>query len=306
MFERLRADRSELALTIAGSTSNLGPGFDLCGLAVSLRLRIESAPGSRGSGIRVTLGAGTEEWPRSGGKLVDALRSIAPEADLELSVASEIPVSRGLGSSGAAIVAGLVLGAALLDREVGRDELLARALALEGHPDNVTPALLGGCVLSVPRGRGQPPLVVRQEVHPSLAFAVAWPAATLETGFARSLLPAGVPFADAVENPRRLALLLEGLRRADPELLRLGSEDRLHVPYRLPRIPGGTAALDAAREAGAWLATISGSGSALFAIASLERASIVADAMRAVLDRASPPARARVVDLGGPASLVSR
>jgi homoserine kinase len=302
MFDGLRATLP-LSLAVAGSTSNLGPGFDLCGLALSLRLKVESAPSDR---LRIVFGEGTADWPRSGGKLADALRSIAGPTDLEIWIASEVPVSRGLGSSGAAIVAGLILGAALLEREVGRDEILARALALEGHPDNVTPALLGGFVLSVPRGPGEVPLVVTRPVHPSLAFAVAWPSAPLETGFARKLLPRTVPFADAVENPRRLALLLAGLERGDGELLALGSEDRLHVPHRLPHIPGGAAALGAARESGAWLATISGSGSALFAVASRERIAAVAEAMRAELDRASPPAEARVVELAGPARLAAR
>src|SRR6185369_11065728 len=123
----------------------------------------------------------------------------------------------------------------------------------------------GGCTLSVPLPNGRVK-VVRQKLHPDLGFALAWPSKGLATPAARKALPANVPFGDAVENPRRLALLLEGLRTADPELLALGVEDRLHVPYRLPLIAGAKEALEAARASGAWLATISGSGSGLFAI----------------------------------------
>jgi len=117
----------------------------------------------------------------------------------------------------------------------------------------------------------------------------------LPTHAARSVLPAEVPFADAVENPRRLALLLEGLRTADPELLALGSQDRLHVRHRLPLIPGGAAALEAARESGAWMSTISGSGSGLVAVGPKERIAAVAAAMGAALGALDARAESCVV-----------
>lgn len=294
---------------VPASTSNLGPGFDLVGLALDLPLTVELRAAPHGSGLRLTLGQGAERgWPTGPANLLlrgwvaGLAASQGTCDDAEFTVASEIPISRGLGSSAAAIVAGLVLGAALGARDVPLEELLERALALEGHPDNVTPALLGGCVLAMPVP-GEPTRTVRQALHASLACVVAWPATTLETSFARSILPSEVRFADALENPRRLALLLEGLRTGDPDLLRLGSFDRLHVPYRLPHIPGGAAALDAARAAGAPLATISGSGSALFAAAPRAKADAVAAAMYAVLQRAAPPAQARVVEVAAGARL---
>jgi len=137
--------------------------------------------------------------------------------------------------------------------------------------------------------------VVQQPLHPDLAFAVAWPARGFPTPAARAVLPAQVPFADAVENPRRLALLLEGLRIGDPELLALGGEDRLHVPYRLPRIEGAAATIEAARASGAWLATISGSGSGLVAIGPHARIGEIASEMRRALLACDAGAESRVV-----------
>jgi homoserine kinase len=286
-----------LRVTVPASSSNLGPGFDLLGLALSLQLEVtvEDAGEPR---HRVE---GPEAWPASDDDLLltafdRAFRSFGGAGGARrFRVESEVPIGRGLGSSAAAIVAGLLLGAALAPGAATRDELLALALALEGHPDNVAPALLGGCVLAIPRP-SDAPRIVAVELHPALAFSVAWPAATLATSFARNLLPLQVDFADAVENPRRLALLLEGLRTGDPELLTLGSEDRLHVPYRLPHVPGGAEALEAARAIGASLATISGSGTALIAISSHEHAPSVAAAMAAAFRRAGQEATGRVVE----------
>jgi homoserine kinase len=110
------------------------------------------------------------------------------------------------------------------------------------------------------------------------------------------VLPEHVPFADAVENPRRLALLLEGLRTGDPELLKLGVEDRLHVRWRLPLVRNGAAGIAAAYDAGAWLATISGSGSALFAIGPRSATIAIAKAMEDAL-RPGGTAASRVVDV---------
>jgi homoserine kinase len=217
---------------------------------------------------------------------------------LRFAIGSEIPIARGLGSSGAAIAAGVLLARALAnDSGVGDETLCDLGFAIEGHPDNTSASILGGCTLSIPRGDGTL-RIVRQELHPDLGFAVAWPEAMLSTRAARSVLPREVPFADAVENPRRLAALLEGLRTGDPELLELGSHDRLHVRHRLALIENGERALGAARESGAWLATVSGSGSALFAIGPHARACEIAAALQRELARGkcgSDGARSRVV-----------
>ena len=288
-----------LVARVPASTSNLGPGFDALGLALDLAVEVElSGPAAGGRTARVESCGAAEGWPEQGDLVVAALELGAARLGLELGpvalrARSEVPLERGLGSSGAAVVAGLVLARALAGRDVPDEELLGWALELEGHPDNVTPALLGGCTLSVPESSGV--VFVRQPVHASIRVAIAWPDACVSTREAREVLPREVPLEDAVENARRLALLLEGLRSGDPRLLALGVEDHLHVRHRLPLVPGGERAILAAREAGAWLATLSGSGSALVALADEARVGGVAVAMRAVLARANASAEGRVV-----------
>jgi homoserine kinase len=269
---------------VPASTSNLGPGFDCLGLALSIWLQasvIEPAPRSRPHSIARRAGF-ARQWPEAG----DLFRAAFDGAFRRLGggrggflfeVSSEIPLARGLGSSGAAIAAGLLLGRALASRQASDAELLALGIELEGHPDNVTASLAGGLTVCHPdpRGTGEA-LFVQPRISPSIGLAVAWPDVELSTKRARAVLPRRVALADAVENPRRLALLLAGLERADPALLAAGIDERLHVRHRLPLIPGGAAAIARALESGAWAATISGSGSALVALAPRSRTAEIA------------------------------
>ena len=255
---------------VSASTSNLGPGFDLAGLALNRFLDVELRAGTGLRATHLELGAGCDEWPReNSNRLLQSFQKAAQRRDVHprnfvLSVKSEIPLGRGLGSSAAASVAGVLLADSLAREPSTREQLLAECIALEGHPDNATPALFGGFTLSFQVGART--VVIESEVHESLGFAIAWPEFALETERARKLLPQTVAFSDAVENPRRLAALLAGMRRGDADLLAIGSEDRLHERYRLPLIQGGLEALQFAREAGAHAAMVSGSGSGMFAI----------------------------------------
>lgn len=297
-----------LAVRVPASTSNLGSGFDLLGLALSLYLEVEARERSGGEQVLGSLEGEARCWPSGVENLLLraferglALAGHEP-AGLVFHARSEIPVERGLGSSGAAVAAGLALARAYagslpregFPSEGPAPEELALACELEGHPDNSTASLCGGCTLALPHGSRL--TVVRQPVHPSIGVALAWPAARVPTSEARAALPARVPFRDAVDQPRRLAMLLEGLRTGDPELLRLGGVDHLHVGERLPLIAGGKGALGAAREAGAWLATVSGSGSALVALGPKDAVQPIARAMAAALDGAHGPALGRVVE----------
>jgi len=284
-------DLAPARLSVPCSTSNLGPGFDMLGLALELRLDVELCGPGHADGHRLLSATGTAaEWPTADNLLFRAFdKALAhfgfSRAPAQFRVHSEIPLERGLGSSGAAVAAGLLLANACMHGIADRDVLAQLGMQLEGHPDNSTASLFGGCTLGVPLEDGL--RVLHPELSKELGFAVAWSDAKLSTERARDALPRSVPFASAVENPRRLALLLEGLKRADPVLLAEGGKDELHVAYRLPLIPGGEQALEAAREAGAWLATISGAGSALVAIAPPARCEGVGAAMAAALASSS-------------------
>ncbi len=301
-----------LAVRVPASTSNLGCGFDALGLALGLwiEVRAESGDASRAHlAPEVVLErqhTGPDEWPPEQSDLLRralalALGEGALPPGLRLRVRSSIPIGRGYGSSGAATAAGLLLGRALAGgglepaRGQALRDLLKLGLELEGHPDNVTASLVGGCTVCVPR-EGSAPALAQIPICEDLAFAAAWPPSALPTKRARAALPTSVPFQDAVENARRAALLTRGITTGDPELLAEGLQDRLHVPFRIPLLPGSAEALDAARNAGAIASTLSGAGSGLIAIATKDAARDVAEAMGSTLERFAPGSKARVLE----------
>ena len=298
--------RASVTVRVPGSTSNLGAGFDCVGVAVArwLRVTARAAPPTTTSGRR----------PAAPGKQVTIERrgtltslSMAPEHDLVyrgfvaacsaaqreappglfLTAESDIPVARGLGSSAAAVVAGAVAATALLQLDLAKDALAALCAELEGHPDNVAPSIYGGAnlVLREPEGSGGgaggrrslsvTPLII----HESLALVFAVPTFVLETERARAVLPRTVLHARAVEAAARSAALVHGLAHAEPRLLAAGLDDVLHVPYRRSLVPGYDAVVSAARGAGAFGATLSGSGPTILAVATAERVAEIGAAM---------------------------
>jgi len=297
---RPSARPAHFAARVPASTSNLGSGFDMLGLAVNRYLTATWTPGDEPLSIHYagTL-MGHRGEPRSdlaaralAGALAEA--GAAPPGG-RLLLDSAIPVERGLGSSAAAVAAGLTLAAAFLGQPLDRRLALERAVELEGHPDNAAPALLGGLVATTRDGAGRP-LPFSLPLAPSLAFAFAAPGSGVSTARARQALPEAVPHGRAVAALGRAAALVHGLATADAALLRAGFQDDLHVPYRLPLISGGQAAMAAAMEAGAWAVTISGSGSGLFAVTTADRAASVATAMEDAFRAAGPGAIGFVLD----------
>lgn len=294
----------QFLVRIPGSTSNLGPGFDMAGLALDLWLEVQALVAPDECATKVAEVQGEAAFIKDASPLLRAFESGARLAGasqlpaFRFGLRSNIPLARGLGSSGAAVAAGLLLGEAWA-RHAGSspDDLtqvqLDEGSRLEGHPDNVVASLLGGCTFSVPTERGL--RVVQVPLAPELAYVVAWGATPLSTTQARAALPTNVSFSDAVENPRRLMLLLDGLRRGDGDALALAQQETLHVRHRLPLIPGGAEGLAAAREAGAFLATISGAGSGLLAICHKDRSGGVAQAMESCLSAVDSPAQAQVL-----------
>lgn len=267
------------AVRVPASTSNLGAGFDCVGLALDRFLDVTFEP--TGEGLTVVRDDGHDS--HAGEDLIAAAfrqslagRGITPVGCLH--VRSTIPVSRGLGSSAAALVAGTALAARVAGEPIDPDAAFALAARSEGHGDNAAPSAYGGLVAVV--SMDGITRVLPHELSPVLGFAFAAPPTRVATRDARTALPETVPHGVAAAALSRLAALLRGLASGDPDLLRLGFDDALHVPHRLRLIPGGQAALDAARRAGAWGATVSGSGSGLLAVGPLDAAPDLADAMR--------------------------
>jgi homoserine kinase len=272
---------------VPASSSNLGAGFDSLGVALGRYLTAEYMPqDARTPGLRVerrgTLRA-LDDRPndrdlivRAFHRFLEALGATASSGMLTLD--SEIPIARGLGSSAAAVVAGIALAAAAAEVPLDVAHALHVAREFEDHLDNVASSLLGGLV-AVATGEDGEPHAFRLPLSDRVGFAFAAPGVELETRRARAALPRTVTHADAVHNVGAMAALTRALAIGDADLMRLGLSDRLHVRYRVPLIPGADEAMRAARAAGAWGATVSGAGSGLLAFAAPDRAFDVADAM---------------------------
>jgi homoserine kinase len=190
--------------------------------------------------------------------LVRAFESLHPADGIAFRLRSEIPLARGLGSSAAAIVAGLFAADHLFELALSKEEMLARATALEGHPDNVAAAIYGGFVICG-AGEGEP-FATRFDPPQELEGIVVIPPDEVSTKLAREAIPAEVPLADAVANASAAALLVLGLQTADLDLVTRGTADRIHQPRRRELYPRSMEIVDAAGELGALGATISGAG----------------------------------------------
>ena len=267
---------------VPASSANLGPGFDAFGLALTLYDDVV-AQVSDDAGIRVDVhGEGADAVPRDHRHLVakamlrgfDALGGRPRGVDLVC--ANRIPHGRGLGSSGGAIIAGLLLARALVVGGVERlpdPALLELATSLEGHPDNVAACLYGGVVVAFTRATGQVE-VLRLTAAPSIVPVVCVPSSSVPTKKARALLPETVPHADAAFNAARAALLVPALT-SRTDLLLEATDDRLHQPYRRPAYPR-TADLVAKLRGAGIPAAVSGAGPTVLALADATSAPTVA------------------------------
>jgi homoserine kinase len=261
---------------IPASSANLGPGFDALALALALYNEVVA---EEAEGVRcVAEGEGA-------GRLATDVRNVvargvrsAYEAvgrnfrGCQLTCVNRIPLARGLGSSAAAWVGGLVAGNALLGSPLDREALLTLAARAEGHPDNVAAALYGGLTVSCSGSDGTMALTL--PVPPRLTWVVLIPEVTSATAEARAVLPRSVPRPDAVFNVQRVALLLAALQTDRPDRLPLAFEDRLHQPYRLRLFPWMPDVAAAARRAGALGCVLSGAGPSLLAVVTGESSKV--------------------------------
>jgi homoserine kinase len=267
-----RLDGRRVAVKVPATTANLGPGFDTLGLALSLYDELSvTAVGEQGARVQVH-GVGAGDIPTDESNLV--VRAIArtfaayhqPLPGLELIANNAIPHGRGLGSSGAAIVSGIMAAKGLLAGivDIHADDLLALATTMEGHPDNVAPALFGGLTIAwTDDGR---PRYKKLIVHRGVSPLICVPQATMSTEVARGLRPASVPHEDAIFNVSRSALLIAALIQS-PELLLAATEDRLHQSYRAAAMPETVELLEALRGKGL-AAVVSGSGPSILVLCS--------------------------------------
>lgn len=283
---------------IPATSANLGPGFDALGLALALYNEVV-AEERQGVSVKIE-GEGADRLPRDASNVVARGVELAYEAagrafrGCALECVNRIPAARGLGSSAAAWVGGLVAGNALLGSPLSRDTLLVLAARAEGHPDNVAAAIFGG--LTVSCGTPDGVTAVTLPVPANLAWVVLVPEVTSATAEARALLPRSVPREDAVFNVQRVALLLAGLQAALPAALSVALEDRLHQPYRLKLFPWMPEVVTAARAAGALGCVLSGAGPSLLAVVAGDGGA-VGRAMEQALGRAGVRGQALILDV---------
>jgi homoserine kinase len=251
-------DRRRL-VRVPASSANLGPGYDVLAAAVSLHLELEVAEAGEFSVV-----AEDGQIPRDRSNLcVRAFEALHPADGLRFTIRSEIPLARGLGSSAAAIVAGLMAADHLFELGLDREDVYTRAVDLEGHPDNVGAALYGGFVLCPQALDGARPRPVRLDPPEGVEGVLVVPADEVPTERAREAMPANVPVDDAVANVAAASQLVLGVERSDLTLIERGLADRLHQPHRAHLYPRSMELLAQAGELGAIGATVSGAGPAL-------------------------------------------
>ncbi len=254
-----------IRISVPATSANLGIGYDTLGMAVSLysHFTFERAD-------ELTITGCPEEFRNANNlvyvSLVDALAEWGEEPfGVSIDIQTEVPVARGLGSSSTCVVAGIMAAAALTGHTVTREELVAMATRVEGHPDNVAPAILGAAVCSfTPDGRL--PRCLRYDVSDRLRFVTVIPPYEVHTSEARKVVPQEVPLSTAVWQMGRCVAVTRGLETGDASLIADANDDRLQEPYRRALIPDYNAIRETCLAGGAKTMWISGSGSTLMAV----------------------------------------
>jgi homoserine kinase len=286
-----------VTVRVPGSTSNCGAGFDTLGLALNVynRVTVTRAPGPDARPER----AGDA---RAQAMVCDAAAAYFAAAGADRQgftyrIEGEVPPARGLGSS-VTVIAGIVAGLdALHGSGLGRRRIVEITAAIEAHPDNASAGVLGGfCVSRSDPETGAYLDTIRFEVPAELAFAVASPSVELLTKESRGALPVSVGYFDAVRSVNAAAYLVAAFASRDYARLRHAAGDFLHEPYRLARIPGGRAAIEAGIESGAWTGWLSGSGSSVLCVCERASAARVMAAMQAAFGRASMACEGRILE----------
>lgn len=296
--------QKRVTVTVPATSANCGPGFDCLGLALTLYNTFTYTISDETFGFALDVeGEGKDRFHPSGRNMAFASfldlwnrKTGRKRIGIRLRMKNQVPQSRGLGSSSTAIVAGVAAASLLSGANLSKEEILQEASRMEGHPDNVAPAIYGGFTVSIQEKGKAHTLRILPKLP--LQFIAVVPAAPLSTHLARQAIPQEVPHADAVFNASRTALLLAALEENRPDLLKFALEDRLHQPYRAKLIPGMEQAFQAGEEAGAYKCIISGAGSTLLAYASPEQdGAAIGRAMRQALEAAGQKAAWHILQL---------
>jgi homoserine kinase len=295
-------------VTVPATTANIGPGFDCLGAALSLTNQFQFVPSSQ-TEIRV-VGAESARVKTTPHNLAyqafchlyQHIGQTPPPIQLKIELG--VPLARGLGSSATAIIGGLLGANQLAGLPLSQVQVLDLAIGMEGHPDNVAPALLGGCCLAASRPDKSwqiCPIDWSEQVVP----VVAVPDFELSTKAARQVLPTSCTYADAIFNMAHLGLLLQGLASGRGDWLTTALQDRLHQPYRQLLIAGYAEVEAAAKAAGAYGLVISGAGPTLLALAPVASATTVAAAMQTAWQQAGMMAQVQALSLDSQGAVVS-
>lgn len=259
---------------VPASSANLGPGYDVLAAAVSLFLELELEESGEFS-----FDAGPFDVSTGRDNLiVRAFESLHSADGIAFRLQSEIPLARGLGSSAAAIVAGLYAADHLFELGLSKEDFLARATEIEGHPDNVAAAIYGGFVICGQGGDGAP-RAARFDSPNGLEGIAVIPEEEVSTERAREAIPGEIPLADAVANVSAASRLVLGLQTADLDLVSAGLADRIHQDRRRELYPRSMELVDGVAELGALGATISGAGPAVLVWTTWQDAGKVAEAL---------------------------
>ncbi len=263
--------KNRAVVRVPGTSANCGPGFDCLGLAATIYNQLDVTLLRSAKVLVESSGEGSENIPRGKKNLAwQAVRRLLLEVGREnefkgafIRTKNQVPLARGLGSSSTAIVGGLVAANEILGAPLNRQQLLKLATELEGHPDNVAPALFGGFTVSVMDGGDVQTFSFLPRIK--LKLIVAVPDFELSTRLARKVLPKNISRRDAIFNISRASMLVAALVEGREDLLPPAFDDALHQPYRKKLVPGMTEVFEAAKNAGALGAAISGAGSCLIA-----------------------------------------
>ena len=297
-----------VCVKVPASTSNLGPGFDVLGLALGLYNEVEleivnRVSGKNGSRLEIEIeGEGKNSLPRDERNLIwkaalktfHQLKFATGRFGFRLKAKNRIPLARGLGSSAAAILAGSLAANALAHNKLSKDEILKLAVGMEGHPDNLAAQLFGGFCIADAIGDGIDVIKLKPPKHFVAVLCV--PEFELSTKIARKALPPKIPHRDGVANVGRIALFLGKLFSGEFKNLKAVMEDRLHQPYRKHLIPGFDLAVEKGYQAGAHGVALSGAGPSIFAFAEPSKADRVGTAMEKGFSAARIKAKSLVLD----------